>query len=209
MDSQRNEQLLAVALVAGVLLVGSSLLVAVINLGEQIASFWFLLFVQLAVGALLFVVVISLVCGLASWTIGRFADLYEKHRALAQEIKKRTPWFVVLTILVAQAVVAIADKSFRGQDLPTVAVTLVLILLFFLANELIVRDQVALRALGFIVWFVAVMALPFFVLLDRGFNWPLLYEQAMAVPLFYKALYALVALVFVFTPLLFIGHEEA
>ena len=57
----------------------------------QIASFWFLLFVQLANGALLLAVVVSLIGKLASWTIGKFADLYEKHRGLASGIKKRTP----------------------------------------------------------------------------------------------------------------------
>ena len=209
MTSQRTDQLLAAALVVGVLLFGGSLLIAVVNLGAQIASFWFLLFVQLAIGALLLAVVVSLVGTLASGTMGKFADLYEKHRALASEIKKRTPWFMVLTLLVAQAVVAIADKSFQGQELPTVAVTLVLILLFFLANELITRDKSVLRVIGFFVWFVAVLALPFFVLLDRGFDWPLLYKQAMAVTLFYKAFYGLIVIVFVLTPLLFIRRGEA
>ena len=208
MTSQRTDQLLAAALVVGVLLFGGSLLIAVVNLGAQIASFWFLLFVQLAIGALLLAVVVSLVGTLASGTMGKFADLYEKHRALASEIKKRTPWFMVLTLLVAQAVVAIADKSFQGQELPTVAVTLVLILLFFLANELITRDKSVLRVIGFFVWFVAVLALPFFVLLDRGFDWPLLYKQAMAVTLFYKAFYGLIVIVFVLTPLLFIRRGE-
>ena len=131
-----------------------------------------------------------------------FADLYEKHRALAQQLKKRTPWFIALTVLVAQAVVAIADKSFQGQELPTVAVTLVLILLFFLANELITGEQVMLRALGFVLWFVALATLPFFVALDRGFDWALLYKQALAVPIFYKAFYTLIALVFLLTPIL-------
>ena len=209
MTSQRTDQLLAAALVVGVLLFGGSLLIAVINLGAQIASFWFLLFVQLAIGALLLAVVVSLVGTLASWTMGKLADLYEKHRALASEIKKRTPWFMVLTLLVAQAVVAIADKSFQGQELPTVAVTLVLILLFFLANELITRDKSVLRVIGFLLWFVAILALPFFVLLDRGFDWPLLYKQAMAVSLFYKAFYGLIVIVFALTPLLFIRREEA
>ena len=208
MTSQRTDQLLAAALVVGVLLFGGSLLIAVINLGAQIASFWFLLLVQLAIGALLLAVVVSLVGTLATWTMGKFADLYEKHRALASEIKKRTPWFIVLTLLVAQAVVAIADKSFQGRELPTVAVTLVLILLFFLANELITRDKSVLRVIGFFVWFVAVLALPFFVLLDRGFDWPLLYKQAMAVTLFYKAFYGLIVIVFVLTPLLFIRRGE-
>ena len=208
MTSQRTDQLLAAAVVVGVLLFGGSLLIAVINIGAQIASFWFLLLVQLAIGALLLAVVVSLVGTLATWTMGKFADLYEKHRALASEIKKRTPWFIVLTLLVAQAVVAIADKSFQGRELPTVAVTLVLILLFFLANELITRDKSVLRVIGFFVWFVAVLALPFFVLLDRGFDWPLLYKQAMAVTLFYKAFYGLIVIVFVLTPLLFIRRGE-
>ena len=209
MTSQRTDQLLAAAVVVGVLLFGGSLLIAVINIGAQIASFWFLLLVQLAIGALLLAVVVSLVGTLATWTMGNFADLYEKHRALASEIKKRTPWFIVLTLLVAQAVVAIADKSFQGRELPTVAVTLVLILLFFLANELITRDKSILRVIGFFVWLVAVLALPFFVLLDRGFDWPLLYKQAMAVTLFYKAFYGLIVIVFVLTPLLFIRRGEA
>ena len=209
MSSQRTEQFLAVALVAGILLFGGSLLIAVINLGTQLASLWFLLFVQIAIGALLLAVVVSLIGKLATWTMGKFADLYEKHRALASQIRKRTPWFMVLTLLVAQAVVAIADKSFQGQELPTVAVTLVLILLFFLANELVTSEERALRIIGFIVWFIAVLALPFFVLLDREFNWPLLYKQVMVVPLFYKAFYALIAIVFILAPLLFIRRREA
>ncbi|HSI45114.1 MAG TPA: hypothetical protein VK950_02965 [Methylophilus sp.] len=208
MQSQRTEQLLAFAVIAAVFLFGGSLFIAVFNIGAQIASFWFLLFVQIALGALLLALVLSLIGKLVTWTMGRFADIYEKHRALTRELRKRTPWFVVLTLLVAQAVVAIADKSFQGQELPTVAVTLVLILLFFLANELITRDQLPLRATGLLVWFIAVLALPFFVLLDRKFDWQVLYQQALAVPLFYKAFYTLITIVFVLAPLLFVGRRE-
>ena len=207
MPTPRTEQLLVLALFAAVLIFGSSLHIAVINLGTQIASFWFLLIVQLVIAALLLAVVLSLIGGLVTWMMGKFADLYEKHRALAQLLKKRTPWFIALTVLVSQAVVAIADKSFQGQELPTVAVTLVLILLFFLANELITGGQVMLRALGFVLWFVALATLPFFVALDRGFDWGLLYKQALGVPIFYKAFYTLIALVFLLTPILFIRRE--
>lgn len=204
MNSERNASILLLILGAAVLLFGGSLLLAVINLGSQIASFGFLLCVQLALGALLLAFVGAALSRLAAWAADGFADLYARHRSLAAELKKRTPWFMVLTTLVAQAVLAIADKSFGDDDLETVAVTLLLILLFFLANELITREEKWLRCVGFAVWFLAVVALPFFVLLDRKFNWPLLYQQALAVPFSYKAIYTLAAMVFLLAPLLFI-----
>lgn len=208
MSSQQLERLLAAALIIGVLLFGGALLVAAINVAGQIASFWFLLVVQIAIGALLLGVVLSLIGRLAAGTMRVFADLYARHDALAKAMKKRTPWFVVLTALVAQAVVAIADKSFQGQTFPTIAITLVLIILFFLANELITRDRLALRVAGFALWFIAVLTLPFFVLADRDFNWAVLHQEAMGIPWFYRTMYSLIALVFVFTPLLFVRKED-
>lgn len=206
--SLQLERLLAAALIIGVLLFGGALLVAAINVAGQIASFWFLLVVQIAIGALLLAVVMSLIGRLAAGTMKVFADLYARHDALAKAMKKRTPWFVVLTALVAQAVVAVADKSFQGQAFPTIAITLVLIILFFLANELISQDRLELRVAGFGLWFLAVLTLPFFVLADRDFNWAVLHQEAMSIPLFYKTMYSLIALVFVFTPLLFIRKED-
>lgn len=76
-------------------------------------------------------------------------------------------------------------------------------MLVFLANELITRDQVALCAPGFVVWFLTVEAIPFFVLLDRGVDWPLLqsgYGRPAAIQGFVWTHYAGTVL----TPLLFI-----
>ncbi len=207
--NDRNETLIGVAIIAILLLFGSSLLIAVINLGTKIASFWFLLLVQIALAALLLVIVASMMGALASWVSGRIADLYEKHRELAKEIRKRTPWFVALTVLVAQATVAVADKSFQGQELPTVAVTLVLIILFYLSNELIVQENLPRRIAGFALWFFAVLALPLFVVADRHFDFNAVLSLVGAFPLFYKIFYTLIVVVFLFTPLLFISRKDA
>lgn len=209
MNDERAQKFLSIALGVTALLLASSLLVAVINLGAQIATFWLLLFVQIAIAVLVVVVVLWIVWKLFTWVMAEVASLHIKHAELLRELQKRTPWFVVLALLVSQAVLAIADKSFQGKELPTVAVTLVLILLFFLANEFIVREQLLLRILGFVLWFAAILALPLFVWADRGFNTNLILTQLNAFPLFYKVFYALCSLVLLLLPLLFIPRRGA
>jgi len=56
---------------------------------------------------------------LFKWVFSEIALLHRQHEELLRALKKRTPWFVFLTLLVSQAVLAIADKSFQGQELPT------------------------------------------------------------------------------------------
>jgi len=48
MNDERAQKFLSIALGVTALLLASSLLVAVINLGAQIATFWLLLFVQIS-----------------------------------------------------------------------------------------------------------------------------------------------------------------
>jgi hypothetical protein len=208
MNAERTELILLLILAAAVVLFGGSLLLAVINLGSQIASFGFLLCVQLALGALMLAFAAAVLGRLVAWVAGGFADLYERHRELAAELAKRAPWFLVLTTLGAQVVLAVADKSFQGKELITVAVSLILIVLFYLANDLITRKQRWLRWIGFLVWLLTVLALPFFVLFDRKFDWETLYRQALAVPYVYQAFYTLVLMVFVLAPLLFIRKRS-
>lgn len=212
MTSQRAEQTLSlmigVAAILAAILCGSALLVAVWQVGGQIVSIGFVLAVQVAVGLLLLFVVVTMISKLIAWSMAQFADLYNKHRDLAEALKQRTPFAVVLTALIAQAMLAIADKSFKGETPITLAITLVLIMLFYVANELIARDELALRIAGFGVWLLSVLTLPFFVLAHRDFDWHEIAQEAAGVPLFYRALYALLVLVFVFTPLLFVRKKR-
>src|SRR5437899_33401 len=194
---------LSLLIATGVLL-AASLLIAVINLGTEITTFWLLFLVQITVAVLVVAVVLAVVGCLFMWVTGEFVSLQKKHAEVMQELQKRTPWFLALVLLVSQAVLAIADKSFHGQELPTVAVTLILILLFFLANEFIVRDQLPLRILGFVLWLAAIMALPLLVWADRGFNTSMVLEQINAFPSSYKIFCALCIPVFLVLPLLFI-----
>ena len=209
MSEERAQKFLLIALGVAALLLASSLLVAVINLGAQIATFWLLLVVQIAVAVLIIAFVLSVVGRLFTWVTAEIDSLHKKYAELLSQLQKRTPWFVVLALLVSQATLAIADKSFDGEELPTVAVTLVLILLFFLANEFIVREQLPLRILGFVLWFTAVIALPLFVWADRGFKTSAVLAEINAFPLSYKVFYALCSLVFVLLPLLFISRRGA
>ena len=209
MNDQRTQNFLLIALGLAALLLASSLLVAVVNLGTQIASFWLLLIVQIAIAILAVGFVLGIIGKIFTWVVSEIALLHERHKELLRALKKRTPWFVVLTLLVSQAVLVIADKSFQGQELPTVAVTLVLILLFFLANEFIVREHLMFRVLGFVLWFAAVLALPFFVWADRGFDTSAVLTQIDSFPMFYKAFYVLCSLVFILMPLLFIQQRDA
>ena len=207
MNDQQMQTLLFIAGAIAILLFGSSLLIAVINLGALIATSWLLIFIQVAIAILVLLVVTAAIGKFNTWVVGEITALNRKHAELLKQIRQRTPGFVALTLLISQAALTIADKSFEGKELPTVAVTLVLILLFFIANEFMVRDPRTFQALGFILWFAAVLALPFFVWADRGFNTSVVIEQLAAFPLVYKIFYALCLPVFVLLPVLFASRQ--
>jgi hypothetical protein len=90
----------------------------------------------------------------------------DAHMLLA--INKRTPTWVATLSLLAQAILLIADKSF-GDDCGAVALALVLILMFWPANELLLHDSPLRRFLGKCVWAFAVVVVPIvLVLRNKG-----------------------------------------
>jgi len=119
MNDQRALDFLVIALGIAALLLASSLLVAVVNLGAQIATLWLSLIVQGAIAILAIGIALTIVGKLFKWVFSEIALLHRQHEELLRALKKRTPWFVFLTLLVSQAVLAVADKSFQGQELPT------------------------------------------------------------------------------------------
>ena len=208
MNDERKQTFLLFALVIALLLFSSSLLIAVINLGGQIVASWLLIIIQGAIALLVLLVVFAVIGKFGTWMIAEIAALNRKHAELLEKIRKRTPWFVVLMLLLSQAALAIADKSFKGNELPTVAVTLILILLFFIANEFMVSDSKTFKVLGFVLWFVAITALPFFVWADRGFNIAAIITELAEFPLMYKIFYALCLPVFVLLPVLYTSRKD-
>jgi len=208
MNDERKQTFLLFALVIALLLFSSSLLIAVINLGGQIVASWLLIIIQGAIALLVLLVVFAVIGKFGTWVIAEIAALNRKHAELLAKIRERTPWFVVLMLLLSQAALAIADKSFKGNELPTVAVTLILILLFFIANEFMVSDSKTFKVLGFVLWFVAITALPFFVWADRGFNITAIITELAAFPLMYKIFYALCLPVFVLLPVLYTSRKD-
>lgn len=204
MNDKRIEAFLAYSFGIALVLLSGSLLLAVFNLGTQILSFGVLILFQIAVAVVLFFAAAAIAGMLFKWIVSQIESLHWKHAQLLGEFKKRTPWFVVLVLLISQAVLVIADKSFKGEELPTVAVTLVLIILFFLANELIVKKNVWLKTLGFTLWFLAIVALPLLVWAHRDFNTAEIVALIAAIPPPYSIFYPLCALVFLLLPLFFI-----
>jgi hypothetical protein len=119
MNDQRALDFLLITLGIAALLLASSFLVAVVNLGTQIATLWLSLIVQGAIAILAIGIALIIVGKLFKWVFSEIVLLHRQYEELLRALKKRTPWFVFPILLVSQAVLAIADKSFQGQELPT------------------------------------------------------------------------------------------
>lgn len=204
MREDQFKRLMTFIVALGFLSISASLLLAVINLGALLASTWLLLLLQVCLAVLAIVISASICIYLIDrlWTfiMREIQAINQRHADLLKSMKKRAPWFVTLTLLGSQAALAVADKSFNGETLPTVAVTLALILLFFLANELFTRERFAFKLAGYLLWLMTAASLPLLILIYGEFNVEKVYALISAIPIHYRYIYSLLMMAFLAAP---------
>jgi hypothetical protein len=120
--------------VLAALLLAVATLVAAVNLGENLAAKWvvvvFQILMTIAMAVIIGVAVVWLVTKPLESVTASAKQLEVAHGALLARLHRREPTLVAMTVLIAEATILIADKSFQGEPLPTVMVSIAL--LFFL-----------------------------------------------------------------------------
>lgn len=166
-DKMQNA--LIVCLVGAALLAAVAFLIGVIHAGTHIWATWLLLVLQVV-----FAVVSVLACyGVAAWLYRRVVEEMSKlrrdHADALKAMKKRASPLISVVLLSTQVLVYVADKPFHDETAP-IAVTILLTITFFVANELIVRPSRSVHIAGIIVWLFGVCGLPLAVWVNRGFS---------------------------------------
>ena len=105
-----------------------------------------------------------------SWLLKEFDSLRRDHQELMSDIKRRSAPAIAMVVLVTEVVLIIASDSFPGNTSLKISVTLLLMILFFCANELLLKESRLQRGMGWFIWLFAIFALPFFVWMDRHFD---------------------------------------
>lgn len=171
MDEKQQQTILVVAGAIGVICLGLALLVGAVNLGSELAAWWVVFVFQFLITALGAVAAVVVTLWILSFPINAITTsldaLQRAHGELLAKLKKRTPTFVAICIVVTDATMLIADKSFQGETLPTVTVSLVMLVLFWIGNELMVSDSRPKFFVGAAVWVLAVASLPVAATLHR------------------------------------------
>lgn len=163
------------ALLIIAILLCASLLVVTWNLGTQLVSTWLLVLFQILIALLIGLGIVAIAGSGFSWvldhvlrTLDRAQDRYPRQ---AKQIRDRGPAFAAGALLLAQGIVMIADKSFGENRTRAMLVSLVLLLVFGVANELILTPSRATSLSGFALWAVGVLYLPAAILFLERWTW--------------------------------------
>jgi hypothetical protein len=171
MNDDRYMKILLVTVALAVLLACGALLVVAINLGATLVSSSMLLIFQvlfsiatvLIVGCLVGAIVFKLYKSI----VEQLANLESKYADLSRRLGQRRPAFVSTATIVAAMVTLLSDKAFGEENVPAVCVGIVLILLFWVANELLVAGTQVRFIFGIAVWFFGVVLTPIVMLIQQ------------------------------------------
>lgn len=124
------------------------------------------------------------------WAIGRFAELEAADAEILRELRKQSPSFLLATALVADCVLAIADKPFENPAV-IVCVTVVLILLFGIANHLFARFEGGFaKAVGWFLWVTGLVIVPIAVMLSKQWTFAQLATEIRKLPAAFLIVFA-------------------
>jgi len=170
MDNETKFAVAAVIASIGALFAGATLLVTAWSNRGTVLAGWVLVLFQVVLAVVSAAFMVLLVSWLISWLTTQLDSFQTQHVKLARELSKRFSPAIAMIALVIQAVLVIAGEAFKDKSALMVSVTLLLIILFFCANELLIKDSKPLRAAGWAIWIFAICALPFYIWMDRGFD---------------------------------------
>jgi hypothetical protein len=170
---------------------GLTPLIAVFRLGTDLAATWIIVVFQVVITvlgvvvgtAVTYYVTQSVVLAATSKALKKIDDLRQDHEDLVNKVALRAPPFAVGILLITQAVLYLADKSFEKDVATTVCVTLVLIIVFWLANELAAREDTRQRIVGTLVWVGGILFLPLMILLHENCDFRKVWGDFQSMPL--------------------------
>jgi hypothetical protein len=174
MDKDFGWKVAAVTAAVGILGGGAALLIGVINAAGQIVSGLVLTIIQV-----LFVLLsVALTLAVGWWSVGtlsaavnkQFAELEEKYNEQFKRLRGKRPAWIATLLFLTEAIMVLVDKSFQGNEKATLLASFPMLIGFWVANQLMTCAVRWQRAIGAAVWFVVLLALPFFVALDRRLN---------------------------------------
>ncbi len=130
--------------------------------------------VEVLLAAIVLVVVLAAITKLQHQVI----QLAKMVRELATKMREPARPIVAMCVLVAEAVKIVTDKSFEGHDEEGLIVSLVLVFLFFIANQWL-KDEKCRKSqwIGAVIWFGAIALVPIMVMLVNGWNPGELWEE--------------------------------
>lgn len=99
----------------------------------------------------------------------KIVDLQRSYSEELQQIRKRTPVIAAGLVLIADAALLIADKSFGEDTLAVVIVSLLMLIIFFVANILATADKKFERIAGILFYVLGIVILPLFAFWTQ--NW--------------------------------------
>jgi hypothetical protein len=174
------EKLLSGALTIAVVLLACAPVVAAFKLGSQLAAHWVSLTFQIVIAGL--AIIVSIVAAVfiaihSTEAIMRRIDHLEKqHSELLKKMGRRTPAFTATVGLITEAVKLVGDKSFEGDAVHALTISLLLIILFWVANQLAVAEERWKRIFGVVVWFATIAFVPLALMLHHDWNVTVLLE---------------------------------
>ncbi len=177
MDDDWYVKLLWVVAVA-ILLACVSLLIVASNLGKDLVSSWMLVLFHIVISVAAVLVVGTLVAALMflgaafvsmlfEGIVNRLGDLERRYRDLTKRLEQRTPTFVSTATIIAAMVMLLSDKAFGEEKTPAVCIGIVLILFFWVANELLVAGTRGRYIVGIVVWFLGIALTPTVMLIQE------------------------------------------
>jgi hypothetical protein len=159
------------ALASAALLVGVGVVIAGVRIVAATAPAWMLWAVQLLVtvvaviGGLAVVArVAALLLGNATEQLVRIAARYPEQLAAAA---KRRPTIAVVLVLLSEAVVVVSGSMFEGTKTVALAVSFVMLIGYWVSNELMLAEGRSARMLGVVLWFGITAFLPYAIAVSR------------------------------------------
>jgi hypothetical protein len=187
----------------------AALLIASLRLGSPSTSPWVMIAFRggiallVAAGGLL--IISFSVSKSYNIVLSGFRDAALRYPEEVQAIKQRKPFFAASAALVGNGILTVAGASFSTSSLITIAVSLALLLGFYVANELLIKDSRVLWSLGLFLWLLLLLLLPTAIVFHNHWTFTDLLAAAGNLDLAAKIFFAIAFAAMVFIP--FLAHR--
>jgi MFS family permease len=153
------------------LLIGSiGLLLAVINIGHELATTWLLVFFQILIVFFSVLIVFLSIVVFAVISLWLIREIETRYSEEIKQLKRYTPTFVAGMCLLANSTMVIAGQSFQSDAIKTLVVSLLLLALFGFANYFAISPSVSWRIIGSLLYFLGFLFLPIAALWYHDWN---------------------------------------